>query len=302
MIQPPRMLPPQELLCAYLTMELQISKVTRSFVDTFGLQSVISRRLQDVVGPNDREKVVRLQRIFEDERREREPAYLPPILLKFEEDRVIQSVGFGPDEIGQLQLAHQEVIAFQGPEGLQRPVQARFGLAKKEATYFIAVVFQVPAAPQTFNQPSLSPYTPRDYPREPQYGYQTPQQPFPHAPSQGPSSFIPNPGYSDPRGDPMTYRASGPLGPSPISAIMPPMSQPQQTRPDYSSQGQNPYQTPRSELPQGQSQRQHDLQLPPIRDQRGETSAVDMSRRRDDRTNRVDIGGLLEQPHTTMGR
>ena len=294
----PRMLPIHEPLCAYLTMEMQIAKVTRSFGDTVGLQAVVGRRLQDIIGANDREKVVRLQRILEDERRAREPTYLPPIFSKYEEDRIIQSVGFGPDEIGQLQLEHQELLTFQGPDVQQQSLQARLGLAKKESTYFIAVVFQVPAAPQTFHQPSQLPFA-RDYPRESQYGYQTSQQAFP----PGPSSLIPSPAFGDHRGDSMTYRASVPLGPNvPItSSSMPPFSQPQ-TRPDYSPRSQNPYQTPRSELAQGQPQRQHDLQLPPIRDQRGEASAVDMSRRRDDRTGRLDIGGLLEQPRTTGGR
>ncbi|TVY37267.1 hypothetical protein LSUB1_G006133 [Lachnellula subtilissima] len=285
----PRMLPTHEPLCAYLTMEMQIAKVTRSFGDTVGLQAVVGKRLQDIIVVNDREKVMRLQRILEDERRAREPSYLPPIFSKYEEDRIIQSVGFGPDEIGQLLLEHQELVTFQGSEGQQQPLQARFGLAKRESTYFIAVIFQVPATPQTSYQPVA-----RDYPRESQYGYQTSQQAFP----PGPSSFAPNPAYGDPRGD-LMYRASVPN--VPIASSMPPFSQ-QQTRPDYSPQIQNPYQTPRSELAQGQPQRQHDLQLPPIRDHRGEPSAANMSRRRDDRTGRLDIGGLLEQPRTTGGR
>ncbi|TVY32811.1 hypothetical protein LOCC1_G008564 [Lachnellula occidentalis] len=285
----PRMLPAHEPLCAYLTMEMQIAKVTRSFGDTVGLQAVVGKRLQDIMVANDREKVMRLQRILEDERRAREPSYLPPIFSKYEEDRIIKSVGFGPDEIGQLQLELQELVTFQGTEGQQQPLQARFGLAKRESTYFIAVIFQVLAAPQTSYQPFA-----RDYPRESQYGYQTSQQAFP----PGPSSFAPNPTYGDPRGDSM-YRASVPN--VPITSSMPPFSQPQ-TRPDYSPQSQNPYQTPRSELAQGQPPRQHDLQLPPIRDHRAEASAANMSRRRDDRTGRLDIGGLLEQPRTTGGR
>ncbi|TVY55349.1 hypothetical protein LSUE1_G010348, partial [Lachnellula suecica] len=289
-----RMLQSQEPLCAYLTMEMQVAKVSRSFDDMIGSQAAISKRLQDIVAVSDREKIARLQRALEEERRKREPQYLPPIFLKFEEDRIIQSVGFGPDEIGQLQLGHQEILTLQGLEGQQRTLQARFGLGKRDSTYFIAVVFQLPATPQTFHQPS--PYTRDPYSRESQYGYQSPQHPF--APNQGAPPFVPNPAYSDPRGDPMVYRAPGPMGMSaPIAASMPPFSQ-AHTRPDYSSQGQNPYQTPRSELPQGQPQRQHDLQLPPIRDPHGE----DLARRRDDRSNRVDIGGLLEQPHTPGGR
>src|SRR5271163_3146360 len=96
----PRSQPPQDPICAYLTMEMQVAKATPSFGETIALPSVISRRFQDIVIPNDREKVARLQRGFEDERRDREPNYLPPIYLaKFEEDRVIQSVGFSPEEI-----------------------------------------------------------------------------------------------------------------------------------------------------------------------------------------------------------
>jgi hypothetical protein len=47
-------------------------------------------------------------------------------------------------------------------------------------------------------------------------------------------------------------------------------------------------------LAQAPQQRQHDLQLPPIRDQ---GPSVDPMRRRDDRSGRVDIGGLLEKPN-----
>jgi len=283
-------------------MEMQIAKASQSFGDVIGLQSFISRNFQDIVTLNDREKVARLQRSFEDERREREPNYLPPIyLVKFEEDRVIQTVGFSPEEIGQVRMDHQEMFTFQGSDGQQRAFQVRFGLAKKEATYFIAVAIQVPATPQGFHQASSSPYR-ESYSRggETMYGYQTPQQPY--AQSQSGSPFGPSQGFGDPRGGDMTtYRAPGPLG----SNIPPPQNMPSfaqaQQRPDYSqAQVQSTYQTPRSELPQTQpqpqAQRQHDLQLPPIRDQRGESSLTDAMRRRDDRTGRVDIGGLLENP------
>lgn len=277
----PRMLPPQEPVCAYLTMDMQITKATQSFGETIGLQSVVARKFQDIVTGVDREKVLRLQRVFEEERREREPNYLPPIYLKYEEDRVIQSVGFSADDTSQLRPDRQEMFTFQGPDGQQRTFQVRFGLAKKESTYFIVLLLHIPATPQTYHQPSLSPYS-----RDPQYGYQTPQQPYPQNPSVSP--FMSNPQFGDPRAaEVMTYRTPGPLGPniSPSSNV-PPFAQAPRT--DY-SQTQNPFQTPRSELPQAQSQRQHDLQLPPIRDQ-------GPSGRRDDRSGRVDIGGLLEKP------
>ncbi|KAL5329864.1 hypothetical protein ACEPPN_003384 [Leptodophora sp. 'Broadleaf-Isolate-01'] len=276
---------------------MQFSKTTQSFGETIGVQSIQSRRLQDVVSPNDREKVARLQRIFEDERRDREPNYLPPIYLaKFEEDHVIQTVGFGQEEIGMVRTDRQEMFTFQAPDGQQRTFQVQLGLAKRDSTYFIILLLVLPATPQTFHQPASSPYLRESYSRDSQYGYQTLQQGYQQTP--GASPFGPNPGFGDPRGDMTTYRAPGPLGPGiPPSASMTGFAQPQ--RPDY-AQGPGPYQTPRSELPQAQtqvqSQRPHDLQLPPIRGQHGEASSADAMRRRDDRSGRVDIGGLLEQP------
>jgi hypothetical protein len=291
----PRMMTSQEAICAYLTMDMQIAKATQGFGETIGVQSVVARKFHDIVSANDREKVFRLQRLFEDERREREPNYLPPIYLKFEEDRVIQSVGFGPDEMAQFRPDRQDMFTFQGPDGQQRTFQVRFGLAKKESTFFVVLLLNLPATRQTFNQPSSSPYSRESYSRDSQYGFQTPQQVFAQP---GASPFMSNPSFGDPRGE--VYRTPGPLGPSiPPTTSMPPFAQ-AQPRPDF-SQGQNPYQTNRSELLQAQPQpqRQHDLQLPPIRDQRGEASTSEL-RRKDNQSGRVDIGGLLENPG--MGR
>jgi hypothetical protein len=286
----PRMLPSQEPLCVYLNMEMQIAKASQSFCETTGLQSIVSRKFQDVVIATDVDKVLRLQRAFEDERREREPNYLPPIYLKFEEDRVIQAVGFGPDELGQVRVDRQEVFTFQGPDGQQRSFQVRMGLAKKDSTYFIAVLLQMQTAPQTFHHPPSSPYSREGYPREPQYGFQPPQQAYMQNP--GPPTFGGAPGFSD--AGMTAYRTPGPLGSNlSSSANVTAFSQSQQ-RQDY-PQGQPPYQTPRSELSQGPTQRQRDLQLPPIRDQRSDIS-TDPMRRREDRSGRVDIGGLIEKP------
>ncbi|KAL3419790.1 hypothetical protein PVAG01_08288 [Phlyctema vagabunda] len=291
-LQPgPRSMPLQEPLCAYLTMDLQIAKATQGFGEAVGIQSIVARRLEDIVSPGDREKVLRLQRGFEEERREREPNYLPPIYLKFEEDRVIQGVGFGPDEMSQFQVVRPEVFTFQGPDGQQRTFHVRFGLAKRESTYFIVFLLHVPATTQTYYQPSSSPYSRESYHREPQYGYQTPQPSFAQPPTVTP--FVQNTPFGDPRSEPvMGYRPSTRGGNMP--ANVPQSSVPSyvqgQARPDY-VQAQNPYQTPRSELPpQAQPRRTHDLQLPPIRDS-GPSSDP---RRRDDRSGRVDIGGLLE--------
>lgn len=287
---------PQEPICAYLTMEMQVAKSTKVFEETIGVQPVTSRNLQDIVSPSDRDKVFRLQRLFDDERRVREPNYLPPIYLKYEEDRVIQSVGFGPEDVRQPEADRSEMITFQSPDGQQRTFQLRFGLAKKESTYFVVVVIDVPTTPQPFH-PSSSPYTREPYHRDPQYGYH-PQSGY--QPSHPPTRFMPNPPYGEPQPSVPSYRTPGSL-----SSNMSPFLQASSQRSDYVQGQSNPYQTPRSEghiqgqsivqtqsQTQAHSQRQRDLQLPPIRDQRG---GDELSGRRDDRA-RFDIGGLLENP------
>ena len=289
----PRPLGHQEPICAYLTMDMQIAKATQAFGEAIGLMSVAPRKLHDIVSANDRDKVFRLQRLFEDERNEREPNYLPPIYPKFEENRVIQSVGFGPEEMDQIRLDRQEMLTFQGPDGQQRTFQLRLGLAKKDSTYFVILLLNLPARPPTFNQPTSSPYSREMYSRDLHYGYQTGQQPLAQPEA---SPFIPDPTFGDSRGE--LYRTPPPLGSNiPPSATMPPLSQTQ-----IYSQAQIPYQTPRSKLPQVQlqapNQRQLELQLPPLRDQRGDGSGMRLT---DIQTGRLDIGGLLEEPGAGRG-
>jgi hypothetical protein len=298
MIPAPRM-PPQEPHCAYLTTKMQIAKSTRAFESLIGMsQSIVSRNLQDLLGVNDREKVVRLQRILEEERRQKEPHVLPPIVLNSEEQTVIQSVGFGIEEVGKWRLDHHETFTIQGPQGQQQIFQARMGLAKRDNTFFVVLVLYVPTpVAQPFQQPSMSPYGRDPHSRGPQFDYQASQA---YPPNQTPQNYMGNPAYSDPQRDQMGYRAHPSLAPNtqPV-ATMPSYTQ-VPARSDY-AQAQIPYQTPRSELQQAQPQRQHDLQLPPIRDPRSEAHLVGAGRGRDDRANRVDIGGLLENSRTTRG-
>ncbi|KAK6583789.1 hypothetical protein PZA11_003519 [Diplocarpon coronariae] len=289
----PRMAPSVPPPCAYLTMEMQFAKTTPSFAETIGVHSLQSRKLQDVVSAPDRDKVARLQRLFEEERREKEPNYLPPIYLaRFEEDHAIQNVGFGSDDLGLARPDRPELLTFQAPDGQQRTFQVRLGLAKRDSTYFVILLLVLPATAPAFPQPSSSPYS---YSRDPPYGHPPPPQAF--QPPLGASSYGAPAGFGD-RGEMTAYRGpglSGPTNPAPagVASFAPPPS-----RSEYAP-GPAPYQTPRNELPPAQvptlSQRPHDLQLPPIRDPRGEAPPPDPLRR-DDRTGRVDIGGLLEQP------
>ena len=321
-IYPQRGLLPPEPVCAYLTMDMQIAKASQSFVETIGIPSVVMRKLYEIVG-SDSDKVFRIQRLFEDERREREPNYLPPIVVpRFEGDyggdRVIQSVPFGADELRQIQLERQETISFPGADGQQRAVRFSFGLAKKDSTYFIVMLANMPSTPTpaAFQQPSYPTYS-RDT-----YGYPS-QQMYQQSPSTNPSSFMQGSQmYGDPRSD-VTYRTPGPLGPSipPSNNASSPFGQ-HPSRQEY-PQNQPPYRIPRSELSQApvqmqmraqvqpqtptstqmqpQLQQQHGYQLPPIRDQLGEGSSADQNRPKDDR-GRFDIGGLIEKPDSAGRR
>lgn len=290
----PRMFATQEPVCAYLNMEMQIAKASTTFSETIGVQSIISRKLQEIVSSSDREKVSRLQEILEEEKRRREPNYLPPIYLKIEEDRLIQSVSFGSDEMASFRLDLQERITFQGPDGQQRAFQARIGLSKKETTYFIVLLIDLPMTPQTYVP--QSPYS-----RDAQYGFMQPQQ----MSNPTPSPYMTNPSFGDQRMEPVAYRNPVPLGSSiPTSMNIPTYVQ-SPVRQDF-AQGQSMYQPQRPEIPQTQSPTQArqqgqglDLQLPPIRGQQ----PTEAARRKEDRSSRVDIGGLLEKrDHAGRGR
>lgn len=299
----PRMFPVQEPICAYLNMEMQIAKSTSGFSETIGVQSVVTRRLHDIVSANERDKITRLQEQLEEEKRQREPNYLPPIYLKVEEDRLIQSVSFGPEDMAHFKLDRQERITFQGPDGQQRAFLVRVGLAKKESTYFIILLLDLSMPSQAYPLPS-------SYSRDAQYGY-LPQQVSNSIPSQ----YMASPPYGDQRGEMATYRAAGLSG----SNISPSMNIPTYTqgpmRQDYIP-SQIPYQSPRTEPPPPPSQpppqthpqanpqgQGHNLQLPPILGQPREGQSTDPTQRRDDRSNRVDIVGLLERrDHAGRGR
>jgi hypothetical protein len=292
----PRVGGPQDVPLAYLNMDLQISNASRSFSELLGIPSLGGRKLLDIVASTDRDKVYRLQRVFEDERQEREPNYLPPIYGKTEEDRVIQSIPLNLDEGVPFRTERQELLTFQEASGQQRSYQVRLGLAKRESTYYVVLILVIPAPPATSQemyQMSSSPY----HPREASYGFRTSQQSFVPPPPMSSYSQYPTQ-YAEPRGhDPqMTFRQPPPLPSNSSCAPGPAPSIPSYAQPfpraEY-GQVQNPRQIPRSEISQAQPAHQSEFRLPPLQRPPGAPSAPP---RGDDRGGRVDIGGLLEDP------
>ncbi|KAG9248129.1 hypothetical protein BJ878DRAFT_476749 [Calycina marina] len=290
--------PPQEQICAYLTMDMQIAKASVGFAEVVGAQSVMNRKLHDLVGAGNRDKIFRLQTAFENERREKEPNYLPPIVPRFGEeyalDRVIGAVGFGPGELGESGHPKHEMIMFPQPDGRLRTFQVTFALAKRESTYFIAMSVIVPPSPSFQQSPSA--YSP--YPKESQYFSPSPSM-YQH--NAGLSSYMQGSPYGDARVD-ISYRNPGPPGQAAsagnINMATFGQQYPRQEYPQTQTPTPIQYQPPRSEMPllapaPAHTPHQRDLQLAPIRDHG--SLPMDPTRPRDDR-GRVDIGGLLDNP------
>lgn len=173
----------QEPACIYLNLDLQVARASRAFSDAAGVPSVVARRLRDIVAPGDRDKVQRLQRLFGEQRQKLEPHYLPPIYGRQDDDRVIQSVGLGADDVAQIPLDRPEILTFQGPDGEQRSFEVRMGLAKKESTFFVAIKLVIPPPPPQ-QQPAMHQFAGPPYPRDAQYGFQPPPQNPGFAPPQ----------------------------------------------------------------------------------------------------------------------
>jgi hypothetical protein len=104
-----------------------------------------------------------------------------------------------------VRIDHQEILTFLGSDAQHRAFYVRLGLAKKEATYFIILIPQVPPTLQQYNRPDPSPYSQESYSQESQYGY------YQQAPQQRPA-FVPNPSFGDSGAEMSTYRVPGPLG------------------------------------------------------------------------------------------
>jgi hypothetical protein len=305
---------------AFLTTDFEIARVSPSFADAVGSQNLKGRRLVEVLASSERDKTHGHQRQMQDEQTRKEPNYLPPIYAKQVEDRVIQVQGFSTDDISRFQLDLTDVLTFAAADGAPRTFRIRMGLVKQESIYFI--VLQLILAPR-FPYPSPSPHG-RDIP----YQYHQPTQ---HAPQQQAfTQHTPVSATFDPartRFDPGMAPRQGGAPPSQVSGLSPgispgiPSYAPSPSRPDYPL-GPSTYQVPRSELqqpprhgrqqlqqqpppppPPQQQPPQPSYQLPPIRAQPQQTTAnTETSWGRDERPNRVDIGGLIDKPEQQQRR
>ncbi|RYO78494.1 hypothetical protein DL764_010113 [Monosporascus ibericus] len=297
MFPPPLSIPQRAVEpVAFLTVDLEFAKASSSFVDAVGSQAIMGRRLVDVVNPGERDRVVALQRALQEEQGRIEPNYLPPIYGKQETERVIQGLPFSQESVSRFQLDRYELLTFATPDGQQRLLPLRIGLAKEDSIYFVVILLT--PRPQPFPHPPPSPHN-----RE--WSYSTPPQPFtqltPVSASFGPTRqrFGESPLESvfSPR-QPDTPASIMP-GPSPgVSPNIPSYAASTAVRGEHPS---GTYQIPRSELSAARTLPPTEFQLPPIRNQPPMGLPSDPGWSREDRGSRVDIGGLIDKPDTSRG-
>jgi hypothetical protein len=274
---------------AFLTIDLEIAKASTAFVEAVGSHMVVGRNLADIVIPNERDRIVGLKRSLQEEQGRKEPNYLPPIYGKEEAERVIRSLPFGPEAVARFQLDRQEYLTFAGTDGQQRQFPLRVGLAKEDSIYLVAILLG--SNVRSSMHLSSSPHS-----REAPYAFQG--QPFsqsmsvPNLYDSGRSRTVETPRESmyTPRQPPTPVPAGITPGPV-VGSNMNPSSASMSNRLENVP---GPfYQVPRSELSSARSQPQPEYQLPPIRHQ-PQGGPPPNPAWREDRTGRVDIGGLID--------
>lgn len=295
--------PPEPVI--YLTLDMDIVKVSPSFSDVVGASDLTGRRLIDIVTNSDRERVLALRAQLQDEQRREQPNYLPPILDRGHQ--ILQGLGFASEDVNRYKFEHQEYWNFVGQDGHARSCPVRIGLAKEGSYFFIAALL---SPTPRYAYPSPSPHS-RDGstmylgpPRTPQSAF-TQHTPVsatfdPARHMMGETAFPPRP--SGPPSAQMLAHSPG------LSSGAPSYS-PTPTRSDFP--GPSPtYAIPRSNpLPPTRTAGQPSYQLPPIRSQPeagNPPSATGSSqpraeRQRDERSSRVDIGGLIDRPEASGG-
>lgn len=122
---------------AYLTLDMEFSKISATFLEALGGANVVGRKLADVVSPNEVERVQNIRNQVLNEQKRREPNYLPPILGRG--DQIIQALGFSAEDVGRFQIDHQDYLTFVA-DGHARPHHFRFGLAEEGSFYFVVMI------------------------------------------------------------------------------------------------------------------------------------------------------------------
>ncbi|KAK0629733.1 hypothetical protein B0T17DRAFT_489837 [Bombardia bombarda] len=273
---------------AFLTVDLKFTKASNTFREAIGRLSVDGLNLVDLAVPGDREKISVFQRQIQEERARKDPNYLPPIYGKEEEERLMQKLGFGAEELSRYTLDWHEFLTFLTHDGQPRQISFRMGLAKQDSIYFIVLLL----IPRSFQY--LTP-SPRDiaYTIYQPVGF---SQPTPvsatfdlRQPRLGEGGYGGARQIAPPNAPPQILSGLSPGLPSSYAASPSRLEYPAAT---------SSYQVPRSELhPASRAPQAPGYQLPPIRSQQlgAPRQQQDLQYQTREERPRVDIGGLIDR-------
>jgi hypothetical protein len=294
---------------AYLTVGLEFSKASASFLGAVGRTSVSGLKLANVLVAEEGPRASRLQQQAQDEQNRKDPAYLPPI-LNDRSEAVMQSLSFTPEEVSRYPLQWVDTFTFLGDDGQARSIPVRAGLASRSSIYFVVLLLSRPSRP---SYPTPSPSL-RELGGSFEPGLQSYSQPTPLSATFDPRQLrLSDPGlYNDPR-------QAGPPGASlhMLATRSPSLSSGygvSPSRTEYPPATPRMYQTPRTEMhPAGRPPQAAEYQLPPLPRIRSPPAGASQqqlerphtqpppptpSQAREERS-RMGIGGLLEQPGPT---
>ncbi|KAK4039097.1 hypothetical protein C8A01DRAFT_16876, partial [Parachaetomium inaequale] len=124
---------------AYLTIGLEFSRASASFLGAIGRASVTGLEFTNVLVAEERPRAARLQQQAQEEQTRKDPAYLPPI-FNDRSEAVMQSLGFGPEEVSRYPLHWLDTFTFLGDDGQARQIPVRAGLATRNSIYFVVLL------------------------------------------------------------------------------------------------------------------------------------------------------------------
>jgi hypothetical protein len=284
---------------AFLTINLEFSKASPSFLNIVRRTSVKGLKLADILTAEDRPKATRLERQAKDEQARKEPTYLPPMFSSERGETVMQSLGFSPEEVSRYSLPWLDTFNIVGDDGQGHPIPMRAGLDKLDSIYFVVLLLNPgPSGPRRL-YPTPSPSI-----RDPAYSYETPMQSYSQPTPLSATFDLRQPRHGDAGYE---TRQPGMVSAPPriisgTSSGFPPTYAASPSRPDYPSTPSS-YQVPGSEAPSDgrPSSQAADFQLPPLPQIRSSSGSnpqplePPLFQHREGRS-RVDISGLLEQP------
>ncbi|PFH55021.1 hypothetical protein XA68_11036 [Ophiocordyceps unilateralis] len=282
---------------AYLTMAMEFAKASPTFVEAIGALSLNGRKLNDVIAGSEVERMRAMQNRLVAEQKRREPNYLPPILGLG--GPAFQGVGFTADDVARFPLTIQEQLTFVGPDGYPRPHPLRVGLGKEGSFFFVVMLLGLPPRyphPGQSRVSSVASYAGIPGPYEAAGPGPAAFDPVRHRLSEGaPPGMRPSSlggGQNQPGQPPRTASPGvmSPISPYSTAAAAAAAAAPPASRSRYSG---GPPGEPLTSFA-GSRSGQGRIQLPPIRAQSERQPSAGWQR--DERSGRVDIGGLIDKP------